>query len=399
MPWETVTVREQKQRFIKDYLAGYYRISELAERYSITRKTAHKWINRFAELGTRGLADRPRRPTGCPWSTDQAISTLLIELKRRHPSWGARTLRDIAQRRHPQLELPSESTVHRILARAGLVKKRRRYRRLHPGCPKHRATEPNEIWAIDYKGQFKLRNGQYCYALTVSDLDSRMLLGCDAQPRISLESTMAYLTLLFRTYGLPKRIRSDNGSPFASNALARLSQLSVWFIRLGIYPELIEPGHPEQNGIHERMHRTLKAEATIPPEYSLDKQQQRFDAFRHEFNTVRPHQAIGMHTPAERYHRSPRPFPEQIEPYRYPAHFTVCYVSKPGTIRMLGKQCFLSGTLVGDFVGLEEVDEGIYDVFFRFYHIGRYDSHKNRVGDVISRVSLIRSRPGRRSKV
>ena len=183
------------------------------------------------------------------------------------------------------------STAARILARHGLVRSRRRYRRAHPGCPKSTPHGPNDIWAADYKGQFRLKDGRYCFLQTVSDLASRYLLGCDAHPAISLDRPRRHFTALFHSYGLPKRIRTDNGSPFASSALARLSQLSVWFIKLGIYPELIEPGQPQQNGVHERMHRTLKQEATLPPASSLRAQQQEFDRFREEFNEERPHEA------------------------------------------------------------------------------------------------------------
>lgn len=218
----------------------------------------------------------------------------------------------------------------------------------------------------------------------------RRILGCEAHETISFERTKAYFDVLFREYGLPERIRSDDGVPFASSALARLSKLSVYFIRLGIYPELIEPGHPEQNGIHERMHRTLKAETTIPPEYSMAKQQKRFDEFRDEFNTIRPHQGIGMKTPADLYQRSSNAMPEKIKPYEYPGHYIVCFVSKPGTIRIVGNQCFVSSTVVHDYVGLEEVDDRVFDVFYRFYHIGRYDARENRVKDVISRVPVLR---------
>jgi len=267
MPWNEVTVNEQRQNFIRDYRLGYYTISDLAESFGISRKTAYKWIRRWEEHGDGGLIDHSRRPRRSPWETPENIRDELLAVRKKRPHWGPKKVLNTVSRKHPRWDLPAPSTTARIFSNAGLVESKGRGRRAHPGCPKHRAEAPNDVWAADYKGQFRLKNGQYCYPLTVSDLFSRFLLGCDAHPQISLELTKAYFTLLFERYGLPNRIRTDNGVPFASSALARLSELSVWWITFGIYPELIEPGKPQQNGIHERMHSTLKSEATIP---SLD---------------------------------------------------------------------------------------------------------------------------------
>jgi putative transposase len=242
MPWKGVTVTEQRQRFLEDYDLKYYSIVELAERFCISRKTAHKWINRFKKNGHNGFSELSRRPHSCPWQTDKAIVDEMLDLRKAHPKWGPKKLLDLMERRNSERQLPAISTAALILARNGLVKSRRRYRRAHPGCPKSVPAGPNDIWAADYKGQFRLKNGKYCFPLTVSVLSSRFILGIDAHPAISLEKTFRYFTSVFHTYGLPNRIRTDNGVPFASNALARLSQLSVWFIKLGIYPELIEPG-------------------------------------------------------------------------------------------------------------------------------------------------------------
>ena len=325
------------------------------------------------------------------------------------------------QRRDPERELPAVSTAAQILSREGLIKPRRRYRRAHPGCPKTIPQGPNDIclhlwrpgltartgrhkWAAD---EFRLKDGNYCFPLTVSDLSSRYLLGCDAHPAISLEKSFTHFKGLFETYGLPNRIRTDNGVPFASNALARLSQLSVWFtesastfgIKLGIYPELIEPGKPQQNGVHERMHRTLKQEATIPPASSLRAQQRKFDRFREEFNRERPHEALGMKRPGELYQSSSRKLPKRIERYEYPGHYLVRRVSRAGTIRVLRKQIFVSNTLHEDYVGLEEVDDGVYDLFYCFYHIGRYELKTNKIHDVVSRVGLSRRQVDLASRV
>jgi len=399
MPWRGVTVSEQRQRFLEDYQLNYYSVTELAERFGISRTTADRWINRFEEHGQSGFHEHSRRPHSCPWQTDAAIVEELVKLRKAHPSWGPRKLLDLMLRRDSERQLPAVSTAAQILSREGLIKPRRRYRRAHPGCPKSIPQEPNDVWAADYKGQFRLKDGGYCFPLTVSDLASRYVLGCDAHPAISLERSVKHFGRLFEGYGLPHRIRTDNGVPFASNALARLSQLSVWFIKLGIYPELIEPGKPQQNGVHERMHRTLKQDATIPPATSLRGQQRKFDRFREEFNQERPHEALGMKQPGEVYEASGRAMPKRIEPYEYPSHYLVRRVSRAGTIRVLRGQIFVSNTLHEDYVGLEEVDDGVYDLYFCFYQIGRYDLRANKIHDVVSRVGLSRRQVDLASRV
>jgi putative transposase len=392
MPWEGVTVSEQRQNFIRDYADGYYSRTELAERFGISRKTAHKWIKRFKAEGLKGLEELSRRPHSCPWQTDRRIVEDLVALRKASPSKGPKKLLGKLRKLHRFVELPAESTVAHILDRQGLVKTKRRHRRAHPGCPKGVATAPNDIWAADYKGQFRLKNGQYCFPLTVSDLYSRFLLGCEAHPAVSMEQTIAFFMRLFREYGLPNRIRTDNGVPFASCALGRLSALQVVYIKYGVYPDLIEPGKPQQNGIHERMHRTLKQEATIPPANSLKAQQRKFDAFREEFNTDRPHEALGMVDPASVYRSSPREMPEHVGSYDYPSHYLVRRVSRCGTIRVFHNQIFVTQTLNEEHVGLEEVDDGIYDLYFCFYQIGRYELRTNRIVDIISRVPTSQTR-------
>ena len=245
MSWETATVSEQKKSFINDWLLHYYSITDLAERFCISRKTAHKWINRFKEGGYHGLIDLSRTPHSCPHETPEYIRNELIKQKEKHLTWGPRKLLGRISDKHPDWVLPADSTASRILAKQGLVHHRKKYRRFHPGCPVTQANEPNAIWATDYKGQFRLKDGSYCYPLTVSDLCSRMLLACSGHPSVSLALTKECFIKLFCEYGLPERIRSDNGVPFASNALARLSQLQVFYIKQGIYPELIEPGKPQ----------------------------------------------------------------------------------------------------------------------------------------------------------
>jgi len=399
MPWKGVTVSEQRQRVLEDHRLNYYSITELAERFGISRRTAHKWIARFEQHGQAGYQERSRRPRSCPWQTSPTVVEELLRQRKAHPRWGPRKLLDLMGQRHRSWQLPAPSTAALILARHGLVRTRRRSRRAHPGCPKTVAQGPNDIWGADYKGQFRLKNREYCFPQTVSDLASRYLLGVDAHPAISLERTQEHFRRLFEAYGLPNRIRTDNGVPFASSALGRLSQLSVWFIKLGIYPELIEPGKPNQNGVHERMHRTLKQEATIPPASNLRGQQREFDRFREEFNQERPHEGLGMKRPAQVYRPSTRAMPERIETYDYPGHYLVRRVSGAGTIRVLRRQIFVSNTLQEDHVGLEEVDDGVYDLYFCFYQIGRYDLKQNRIRDIVSRVGVSRRQVDLASRV
>lgn len=389
MGWKGVTVMDQRIRFLSDYLEGLYPFTELCEHFGISRKTGYKWVGRYREFGAEGLEERSRRPLSCPHQTDDEIVKAIEKARNKHPTWGPKKLLWLVGKRHPDWILPAISTTADILKRKGLIKpKPRRLRRQHPGCPKTTCQAPNEIWTADYKGHFKMLNGQYCYPLTICDMHSRYLLGCSAHPAISLEGSKATFTRLFQTYGLPERIRTDNGVPFASSAIARLSALSVWWIKLGVYPEQIEPGKPQQNGKHERMHRTLKKEATIPPGRHLTAQQKRLTAFREEYNQERPHESLGMKTPAEVYTPSSRAMPDKIEGYDYPQHFEVRKVSRNGGIRWHHHRVPVSQTLIEDYIGFEEIDDGVYNVFFRELLIGRFFEELGIIKDVIKRVPI-----------
>jgi transposase len=252
---------DQKTLFVADHLRALFSMTELCERFGISRKTGYKWLARFQTEGPAGLVDRYRRPKSCPHQTPQSVVDAVLEARRRHPSWGAKKLLTILRGRHPDWPWPARSTVCDILKREGRIAPGRRRRRPgHPGKPQTPMTAPNQIWTADFKGQFRSGDGQYCYPLTVADGFSRYILGCQGLLSPSLKGTQTVFKRLFREFGLPRIIRTDNGAPFATCAIRRLSRLSIWWIRLGIYPELIEPLHPEQNGRHERMHRTLKAE-------------------------------------------------------------------------------------------------------------------------------------------
>ena len=297
----------------------------------------------------------------------------LLELRRRHPTWGARKLLAVLARRRPRLTLPAPSTAAALLQRAGLVTSRTRRRTPgHPGRPTAPMDAPNAVWTADFKGEFKTRDGVYVYPLTVCDGYSRALLACRALPSTATAGARPVFERLFREHGLPDRIRSDNGVPFATIALARLSALSVWWVRLGVLPDLIEPASPQQNGRHERMHRTLKAEATRPPEADARAQQRAFDRFRREYNDERPHEALGQATPASRYTPSPRPYPARLPALEYPAHWEVRRVSRNGGIRWYDRWVNVSHVLAEEYVAFEEIAAGLWQVYFGPLRVGRF---------------------------
>jgi transposase InsO family protein len=364
---------EERLRFVARLLDGEA-MSEVCREFGISRKTGYKIFNRYKEHGLEALSDRSRRPVRYANQLPAQIESLIVELKREKQHWGARKIRErLIRRLAGDVRVPAKSTIHAVLHRHGLVK--------IPGRPRHRATgtslsagaAPNELWCADFKGEFKLGNGQYCYPLTVTDHASRFLLMCEA-----LESTREDLAItafdrLFRDRGLPQAIRSDNGVPFASpNALFNLSKLSVWWLRLGIAIERIKPGHPQQNGRHERMHLTLKKEATRPSGLNSLQQQARFDAFQQEFNTERPHEALAMKCPAEVYSASQRPY-NGLPDLTYPFHDREVLVTACGRICLHRKKINISSVLAGQRLGIKEVDEGIWIVSFMSYDLGFID--------------------------
>ena len=387
MPWKELSPMNQKTQFVSEYLRDSLSFTDLCQRYHISRKTGYKWIARYEAEGHSGLADRSRRPHSSPEQTPEAIRSAIIEARRRHPSWGAKKLLKLLQRKEPLSAWPSRWTICEILKREGLVRQKTRRRKVgHPGKPTSIATAPNQLWCVDFKGEFKTRDGRYCYPLTVTDSYSRYLLGCQGLLSTETLGAKEVFTHLFKKYGLPKAIRSDNGTPFASTALGRLSQLSVWWIRLGIRPELIEPGHPQQNGQHERMHRTLKAETTRPPEANLAKQQRVFNRFRQEYNEVRPHEGIGLKTPETLYETSPLLLPKEVPELVYPAHFETRLVSKNSGIRWNSQWVAVSQTCAGLHVGLEQVDHGLWDVYLGPVKLGRLLEEKLRIEDHLGRL-------------
>jgi putative transposase len=368
---------------IADYLRQVLSVTELCDLYGISRKTAYKWIDRYLRQGPAGLEERRRRPHSSPHRTADEITHALLEARRRHPSWGGKKLLILVHKRHPHWDLPHRSTVCDILSRNGMVPKKRKRRRIgHPGKPTSSILAPNDLWSADFKGQFKTGDGRYCYPLTVTDSFSRYLLGCQGLHSTSVDEAKPVFTRLFQEYGLPKRIRTDNGVPFATTTLARLSRLSAWWVRLGVMPEFIEPGKPQQNGRHERMHLTLKDETTRPPARSLAAQQRKFNRFVDEFNNERPHEALDQQTPAACYQRSTREMPSKLKPFVYPDRFEVRYVSGNGGIRWK-KHAWVnvSTVCIGEYVGLEEIDNGLWTVYFGPLKPGRLDEQHMRIED------------------
>jgi putative transposase len=394
MPWLETSPMTERMQLVVDYQRGLMPLAQLAQRAGVSRKTAYKWIARFATTGPLGLQDHSRRPHTCAHATAPAAIDALLALRRRHPTWGPKKLLHVLRQRQPEIAWPARSTAADVLARHGLVVSPRRVRRPgHPGRPRTPMTAPNEIWTIDFKGHFRTGDGRYCYPLTVMDGYSRYLLGCQALRTTAMPPTRAVLTQLFRTYGLPQIIRSDNGVPFATTALGRLSQLAVWWIRLGIYPELIEPASPQQNGRHERFHRTLKRETARPVGATLAAQQRRFGSFRQEYNHERPHEALALDTPATRYAPSPRPMPETLPVLDYPAHYEVRRVSRNGGIRWQHAWINVSHVLSGEHVGLHEVDDGLWDLHFGPLCLGRLDELDGRIEDALGRTRRRRVLP------
>ena len=365
---------DQRKRFIEDHQENLFSMSELCERYGISRKTGYKWLDRFEEEGRRGLADRSRAPNHCPHRISNDTARLICEARRQHPDWGPVKLLDWLGRRHPEVDLPAPSTAGDLLARRGLVKKRRRRRvHLHPGVVPPTTAAPNDLWTVDFKGHFRTQDGIYCYPLTVADQHSRYLLSCHGLLSTKGVGVRPVFMRLFREFGLPRAIRSDNGVPFATTGIHGLSQLNVWWMRLGIQHQRILPAHPQQNGAHERMHRTLKAGAIRPPRANLEAQQRAFDDFRRLYNEERPHSYLGGKPPSSAYQPSPRIYREPRGDFEYPGHFVVKRVTNAGTFRFKKRLLFIAHSLEQLTIGLEEIDDGIWSIYFCNVLLARID--------------------------
>jgi transposase InsO family protein len=375
MPWKECSVMDERVRFVGRLLDGEA-MSDVCRSFGISRKTGYKIFNRYRDEGLEALTDRSRRPVRYANQLPDPIERLIVASKKEKPHWGARKIRELLLRRLAgDVRIPATSTVHAVLDRHGLVARARQRRQ---GCKAEgtqlsQAVLPNDLWCTDFKGEFKLGNGRYCYPLTVTDQASRCVLACEAMDSTKELPVIEAFVRLFKERGLPSAIRSDNGLPFASpNGLYNLSKLSVFWLRLGIELERIKPGTPTQNGRHERMHRTLKAETTRPAGANMLQQQVRFDQFVNEFNTERPHEALAMNTPVSLYTQAVRHY-QGLPDLTYPFHDRDITVTSCGRICMLRKKINVSHVLAGQKLGVKEVDEGIWLVSFMRYDLGYID--------------------------
>jgi len=380
MPWTEVRPMDQKLLFLADYLRGGYSFTALCALYGISRKTGYKWVKRYQQHGLEGLDERSRQPLNQPLKTPHALRKALLSLRHHKGAvLGAKKIQALLAQRYADTPTPSRTTIYNILNSEGLIQKRRRKRRVPPfPQPFKPVSAPNELWSVDFKGQFKLGNGRYCYPLTVMDHDSRYLLCCDGLHSTRHSEARHSFERLFKDYGLPERIRSDNGVPFATRAAGGLSRLAVWWIRLGICPERIEPGQPQQNGRHERMHRTLKQATTKPPQRSLKQQQQAFERFRTSYNEERPHEALAQRPPVTRYCASPRTFPARLPELHYPDYYELRKVRRSGVVYWHNGQVYISHLLEDEYIGLNEIDDGIWEVYFGPMRLGTLDERATR---------------------
>ena len=383
MPWEALSVMDAKVQFVAECLAGDEPMSVLCARYGISRQTGYKWKQRFEAEGARGLDERSRAPLHHGRAMSAELVVELIEARRAKPYWGPKKLLAVLQRTHPDVAWPAPSTVSDLFRREGLSTPRRRRRRpLTVEAPFAAVGAANDAWCIDFKGWFRTADGTRCDPLTLTDAYSRYLLGLEIiEPRT--EAVEKVTDRLFREHGLPRAIRSDNGPPFAASGAGGLSRLSARWVKMGIELERIEPGKPQQNGRHERMHRTLKAETCMPPAANAPAQQRRFDAFRNEYNAERPHEALGQRPPATLYTASGRPFPNRLEDPVYRPDEQVRRVRTSGEIKWRGGFVFVSEVLIGEAVAVSEREDGHFMVRFAdvpLLLIDRYSERVSRFG-------------------
>jgi putative transposase len=365
-------VVEQRARFVRDLESGHWSMTELCERYEVSRPTGYKWVARHRGAGA-DLTDRSRAARYCPHRTSGEIEAFIVAARQQY-GWGAKKLRQVLRTRHPAHTWPARSTFNAILERHGLLHKNRRRRTwTHPGATAVHTSGPNQVWPADFKGQFKTGDGHYCYPLTVTDHFSRCLLVCHGLRSVRTEDTKPVFRALFRAVGLPEAIRTDNGTPFASTGIHGLSALNVWWMQLGIVHQRIHPASPQENGTHERMHRELKRETTRPAATSLRTQQRRFENFRTRYNDDRPHEGINDQTPGSLWIPSPRAYPERIAGPLYAAHMEVRRVSTAGTFRLHSKQPFLTHALENEDIGLEEIGDGIWNIVYYSTLLGKID--------------------------
>jgi transposase InsO family protein len=380
MPWKVINQMDIKIELVNDWNQGYFSVTDLSQKYGVSRPTIYKWLKRYKYFGIEGLKEQSRAPKNCPHRTSKKILDLVIQEKLKNRRRGPRKVRAQLKRKHPEIELPAVSTIGYWLKKEGLVERRKKRLHVPPYTqPFGECDAPNDIWSIDYKGQFYMKNEHVCYPLTISDNFSRFLLGCQALEGPRHVPTRRCLELIFLEYGLPLAIRSDNGTPFAGRSIGGLSRLMIWLILLGIIPERIRKGCPQENGRHERMHRTLKSDALNPVAGNLKEQQKVFDIFRHDYNTDRPHESLHDQTPSDYYKKSNRPYVERPHPPDYGHDYLVRQVRHCGEIKFMGRRFLITNLLAGQPVGLKEITDGVWQLQFSFYALGSIDLRKNKV--------------------
>jgi putative transposase len=388
MPWKETCAMDQKIQLIGDYLGKSYNITQLSETYEVSRNTVYKWLKRYKQGGNEGLTAKTAAPLRHPNATSVEIAREIVTLKMKYPSWGPKKVVFWLKQHQPDRCWPAVSTAGHILKQAGLVKTRKRGRKTPAYTqPFQECLGPNLVWSADYKGQFKTGDGQLCYPLTITDNYSRYILGCQALRHPDYIGTRPVFEAIFKKYGLPASIRTDNGAPFASVGLGGLSSLAIWLIKLGIRPERIEKGHPEQNGRHERMHRSLKAATAKPPRGNHREQQKAFNVFIAEFNNERPHEALGMRTPASCHKPSLRLYPEKVPEITYHGNYLVRQVRHNGEIKWKGEKVYVSKVLAGEPVALKPKGEHLWEIRYSTYILGILDELEMRItpgGEVLT---------------
>tara|TARA_R110002073_G_C9390546_1_gene573720 strand:- start:45 stop:1226 length:1182 start_codon:yes stop_codon:yes gene_type:complete len=389
MPWKVKTKMEQKVEFICEWLTGKYTVTELCRSFEISRPTAYKMIHQYESCGIQGLREKKSSPKNHPNKTSEKVEKSILRLKEKYPRWGAKKIRKLLFNACSEDEIPSVVTVHNILFRNGLVKPQKRHKRVKPLYPIFDPKKCNEVWSADYKGKFLMGNKIYCHPLTIADSKSRFLFTAKGHYHETLKLAKAEFTKVFRKYGIPKQLHTDNGSPFGSvRAVQRFTQLSYWFIELGITPVFSDPGHPEQNGRHERMHRDLKASCAKPSAYDLKAQQRRLNHFVKQYNNERPHEALNMETPASMHSFSNRPFPERLPKFDYEPNMKVLKVTQNGAMRWKSYYwVYLTSALKGKYVGIENIGNGIWKVFYRNVFLGFFNENNIRNKQVSIRLS------------
>jgi transposase InsO family protein len=384
MGWKETCAMEERMKFIHRRQEDEWNLAELCREFGISRKTGYKWLARYEAAGIKGLADQSRAPHEQRNAVAEEIEQAVLKARSGHPRWGPAKLRIWLQKREPKTVWPAASTMGEILRRAGVTAPRKKKRlRVPPSAnPLAVAEGPNQVWCADYKGYFQSGDGSRCDPLTITDRFSRYLMKCQLVDSLEEKHARLVFAATFREYGLPQAIRTDNGTPFASVALSGLSDLSVWWMRLGIRPERIAPGKPQQNGVHERMHRTLREATAQPPQSSRASQQRAFDRFRKEYNHERPHEALEMKVPADVYQPSPREYPERLPKVEYGSDRLVRTVGSCGRIRWSGERIFITKALGNEPIGLEGVADGLWRLWYNLYPIGWLDERTLKVEEL-----------------